>query len=104
VRALNGENRNASGKPARNDQEGGTVGVRKSARRTRPPVLEGPCRSRESGESHKAQKGCDRARRSQRQAGISPVRVLPGPSASAAKRMNVAAMPGTGAYVSPPPR
>ena len=48
--------------------------------------------------SHKATEGGDQANGSQRQVGISPVRIHSDPRASVAKRTNVAAMPGLEAH------
>lgn len=86
------------GKAGAQGQEGGTV--------DKFTCLTGPARRSSKARvdaakaemSHKVMEGGDQANGSQRQAGISPVRIHSGSRASVAKRTNAAAMPGSEAH------
>jgi hypothetical protein len=98
---LNGMDRKASGKPAR--ISGGCT-IDGSTRSIGPAC--GSSKARVSAARaemlRKVTEGCDQADGSRPQVGISPATHPPGVRASVAKRMNAAAMPGTGHDNLPP--
>ena len=87
------------GKAGAQDQEGGTIDEFTCsigpARRSSKARVD----AAKAETSHKVMEGSDQANGSQRQAGISPVRIHSGSRASVAKRTNAAAMPGPEVHV-----